>query len=64
MRRRKSTRYPLLREIFETTEELADVIGKSRTYVLNRMNGDYVFSIKDKQKICDYAGISQEEIVV
>lgn len=63
MRHRKSTRYPLLRELFETADELATVLGKSRTYVLNRMNGEYTFTARDKQKISAYAGIAQEDIV-
>lgn len=63
MRQRKSTRYAVLRGAFETSEELADVIGKSRTYVLNRMNGTLEFTIKDKKKINEYSGIKVEEIV-
>ena len=63
MRQVKSKKYPLLREEFSTYEEVAQVLGKSRTYVCNRMNGELSFTYQDKVKIAEHIGRHVEEVV-
>lgn len=62
MKKKKSTYYPILRENFGNMQEVADVLGRSLTYVANRMTREMTFSYADRKKLAEYLGIEIKEV--
>ena len=63
MKKKKSTNYPVIRENFGNMQEVADVLGRSLTYVANRMTRELTFSYADRKKLAEYLGIDVKEII-
>lgn len=47
-----------------TQKMLAEIIGRSETYITNRMTGHYPWTLDDVYDICKALGIPSEEICV
>lgn len=54
--------YPVLRREFENSQEICDVINKSPSYVLTRLNGKNDFSHRDKVLIVKYLGKDESQL--
>lgn len=51
-------------EMEVTSEDLANYIGRSKTYISNRMTHNYSWTIDEVYKILEYLELSQSEIFV
>ena len=65
MRERKfSQLYGAMATVGMTVEELAQRMGKSKTYVQNRLSGEICWSLRDGYKIMSIFGQPVENIIV
>lgn len=58
------TCYPVIRNGFESIEELGEEINRSRSYCKQRLNGSKQFTQRELRKIANYLGIDPKEIHV
>lgn len=58
----KTVYFPLIRRFFESTEELAELIGRSRNYTTQRMNGHKEFNKCEKIAIAQAMGVEVADI--
>lgn len=62
MRSNRMSLYPVISRQFEDQAELADVIEKSVRTVSRIMTGERCFTKRDRIKICNYLGMTEEEV--